>query len=184
LLGDGSPDSTDLIHVWNVTGEECVTNVLSDDTMKAAVELSIELASVGADEKPIGAAFVIGDARNVLRLSYPLMPDPFQNHHTNIRDKQQWELVKKYACFDGAFIIDSDGTIIAAHRCLNANKRCDIPPGLGTRHHAVGAMTAVTAAKGVTVSQEDGLIRVFEKGRIVARVNPNSRIIECFKEFT
>jgi DNA integrity scanning protein DisA with diadenylate cyclase activity len=183
LLGDGCPDSTDLIKVWNVTGEEHVTDVLFNETLTAVVELSIELASARVDEKPIGAAFVIGDTKNVLKFSYQLMIDPFQNHRANIKDRKQWELVKKYAAsFDGAFVITCDGIIVAAHRCLNANYRCDIPPGLGTRHHAVAAMTAITAAKGVTVSQEDGLVRVFEKGRIVARIDPNSRVVECFKD--
>jgi hypothetical protein len=183
LLGDGSPDYTDLVRIWDVTGEEHVTDILSHRALTATVELAIELATVTPDERPIGAAFVIGDAKNVLRLSYQLMIDPFKNHHANIKDRNQWELVKKYAAgFDGAFVIDSDGTIVAAHRFLNANRRCEIPPGLGTRHHAVGAMTAATSAKGVTVSQEDGLVRIFEGGRIVAKVNPRSRVVECLKD--
>jgi DNA integrity scanning protein DisA with diadenylate cyclase activity len=183
LFGDGCADSTDLIKVWDVTGEEYVAGVLSNRTLAATVELAIELATTTIDGKPIGAAFMIGDSKNVLRLSYQLMIDPFQNHRANIKDRRQWELVKKYAGgFDGAFVIDSDGTIAAAHRFLNANTRCNIPKGLGTRHHAVGAMTAATSAKGITVSQEDRLIRIFEGGEIVARVNPRGRVVECLKD--
>jgi DNA integrity scanning protein DisA with diadenylate cyclase activity len=183
LLGDGFPDSTDLIKVCSVTGEENVTDIFFNKTLTATVELSIELALARVNGEPIGVAFMIGDVESVLMHSYSLMPDPFPGSHANIKDKKQWELVKKYAAsFDGAFVIDSDGTIVAAQRHLIANRRCDIPPGLGTRHHAVAAMTAVTAAKGVTVSQEDGFVRVFEKGRVVAKVNPASHVVECFKD--
>jgi DNA integrity scanning protein DisA with diadenylate cyclase activity len=183
LLGDGYPDSIDLIKIWDVTGEEYMTQILSNEVLAATVELSIELATATGNKKPVGTAFLIGDTKNVLRLSYQIMIDPFKTHRVNIKDRSQWELVKKYAAsFDGAFVIDPDGVIVAAHRFLAATARCDIPPGLGTRHHAVGAMTAETAAKGVTISQEDALIRVFENGRIMAKVNPRSRIIECFRE--
>lgn len=182
LLGDGCPDFTDLIKVWDVTGEEYATDILSNPTVASVVELAIELASIRQEGKLLGTAFLVGDSKSVLRLSYQMMIDPFQNHRASINDRKQWELVKKYAAFDGAFIIDSDGRIVAAHRFLNSNQRCDIPPGLGTRHNAVAAMTSSTAAKGVTVSQEDGLVRIFEGGKVAAKISPSSRIVECFKE--
>jgi DNA integrity scanning protein DisA with diadenylate cyclase activity len=43
-------------------------------------------------------------------------------------------------------------------------------------------MTAATHAKGVTVSGEDGIVRIFEFGVMKAKINPNSKIIECLRE--
>jgi DNA integrity scanning protein DisA with diadenylate cyclase activity len=84
--------------------------------------------------------------------------------------------------FDGAFVVDKSGLIIAAHRYLNAKARVKVPEGLGTRHLAVASMTAATYAKGVTVSGEDGIVRVFEFGRMIAKINPSSKIIECLRD--
>jgi DNA integrity scanning protein DisA with diadenylate cyclase activity len=182
LLGDGCPDFTDLIKVWDVTGEEHITKVFSNPILTKTLELSIEMATGGVDGKPVGAAFIIGDTKRVLRFSHQLMINPFEKHHVNVKDGDQWEMIKKYAVLDGAFVVNLEGVIVAAHRHLSANRRCEIPKGLGTRHNAVASMTAATASKGVTISQEDGCIRVFENGQLVAKVNPSSHVVECFKD--
>jgi DNA integrity scanning protein DisA with diadenylate cyclase activity len=183
LVGDGFADMTDAVMILPVTGEEHVSDMLeSDRVLSSIVELSIELACGGADGKPIGAAFIIGESKEILRLSHQLLINPFDNYSANIADRKQWELLKKYASFDGAFIIDNDGKIVAAHRYLDAQRKVDIPKGLGTRHHAVAAMTAATGSKGITVSGEDGWVRVFKCGEMVVKINTNSRIIECLHE--
>lgn len=183
LVGDGFADLTDSLMVLNVTGEEPAAEMLeSNQVLAAVVELCFELSSGGLERRPIGAAFVIGGAKEILRLSYQLMINPFENYRANVTDQGQWELLKKYANFDGAFVVDMDGAIVAAHRYLDANRRVEIPRGLGTRHLAVAAMTAATNAKGITVSGEDGLVRIFERGKMVAKINPNSKIIECLRE--
>ncbi len=185
LLGDGCPDRTDLIKVWDVKGDEYAASFLSNKVMASVVELAIELASFTTEDKRrIGTAFMVGDAKSVMRFSYQLTIDPFQNYKVDITNRNQWEIIKKYAAsFDGAFVVDSEGMIIAAQRHLNAfMQQCDIPMGLGTRHRSVALMTSATASKGVTVSQEDGMVRIFEGGKLVAKVNPSSQIVECFKE--
>lgn len=183
LVGDGVADLTDSIMVLNVTGEEYIAEVLeSDKVLSAVIELSFELSCGGSEGKPIGAAFIIGEGKEIVRLSHQLMINPFDNYRANITDRKQWELLKKYASFDGAFVVDSDGTIVAAHRYLDANRRVDIPMGLGTRHHAVAAITAATGSRGVTVSGEDGWVRIFKSGEMVVKVNTSSRIIECLHE--
>ncbi|MEM3452641.1 MAG: diadenylate cyclase, partial [Candidatus Hadarchaeum sp.] len=60
----------------------------------------------------------------------------------------------------------------------------EIPPGLGTRHLAVAAITAATRARGITVSGENGVVRIFEKGKILAKIDPGSRIIESLSPST
>ncbi|MFH1820846.1 MAG: diadenylate cyclase, partial [Methanobacteriota archaeon] len=123
-------------------------------------------------------SFVVGDIKTVLRFSRQLMINPFKSYTMNVKDRRQWDLLKKYAAFDGAFIIDDAGVIVAAQRYLSASSRVEIPPGLGTRHLSVAAITAATRAKGITVSGENGVVRIFEQGKIMSKIEPSSKIIE------
>jgi DNA integrity scanning protein DisA with diadenylate cyclase activity len=177
LMGNGAPDFTDAIKYWRVTGEERVFDW--GETLVSTVSLALELASCEVEGKPVGAAFMIGDWKRVLRYSHPLIPDPLSSYKANIKRRDSWEMIKKIAAnFDGAFVIADDGVIKASCRRLDANRRVRIPEGLGTRHHAVAAMTAATSAKGITVSQEDRMIRIFKNGRIVAKINPKGTMLE------
>jgi len=185
LTGDGFADMSDSLICTEVNEEFSLVNLLeSNPVLSATVELSIELAKGGPDGKPVGTSFVVGDTKAVLRLSRQLMINPFRGYSVNIKDRRQWDLLKKYAFFDGAFIIDDLGAIVAAQRYLNANVPVEVPPGLGTRHLAVAAITAATRAKGVTVSGENGVVRIFEKGKILAKIDPGSRIIESLGSST
>jgi hypothetical protein len=182
LAGDGFADITDSLMVLDVAEDEPAVGMLeSDPVLAATVELALDLGKAAPGGKPVGTAFIIGESKAVLRLSRQLMINPFKNYSANITDRAHWDLLKKYAMFDGAFVIDKDGFIVAAHRYLDAKARVKVPEGLGTRHLAVASMTAATHAKGVTVSGEDGTVRIFELGNVVAKINPNSKIIECLK---
>jgi hypothetical protein len=181
LMGNGHADSTDLLKLWVVNGEEKAYSW--GEVMEATVELAVEIASTEIEGKPVGGAFMVGDWKRVLRYSHPLMPNPFQRYKVNVKDRSQWEMIKKISAnFDGAFVLADDGLIKAACRRLDVSRRVKIPKGLGTRHHAVAAMTAATSSKGVTVSQEDRFVRVFKGGRLVARIDPLGRILECMKD--
>ncbi|MDI6642811.1 MAG: diadenylate cyclase [Candidatus Hodarchaeaceae archaeon] len=182
LAGNGFADITDSIMVLDVTEDQLAMGALeSDPILASTVELSIELGKGGPDRKPVGTAFTIGESRAVMRLSRQLMINPFKSYRANVSDRSCWDLLKKYAALDGAFVVEKDGLIVAAHRYLNANVKVAIPKGLGARHLAVASMTAATKSKGVTVSGEDGVVRIFEGGRLVAKVDPNSKIIECLR---
>jgi len=181
LICDKLESFPNSLFVLNVTGDEKAIEILGPDPILSnAVEFSLELSKGGTDRKPIGAAFMIGDTKTVLKYSYQLYRfNPFENYKVSVGDRTQWDLLKKYASgFDGAFVVDDDGGVIAACRYLNSDRKVEIPKGLGTRHLSVACMTAATGAKGVTVSGEDGLVRIFEKGRIVAKINPYSKVIE------
>ena len=183
LAGDGFADITDSLMVLDVAEDEPAIGLLeSDSVLAAAVEIALELGRAGQSGRPVGTAFIIGESKAVLRLSRQLMINPFESYNANITDRVHWDLLKKYAVFDGAFVVDRNGFIVAAHRYLNAKARVKVPEGLGTRHLAVASMTAATHAKGVTVSGEDGIVRIFEFGVMKAKINPNSKIIECLRE--
>lgn len=183
LAGNGFADSTDALLVMQVSGYEPVMEMVeADPVLAAATEISLDLGKGTSGGRPVGTAFVIGDSKAVLRLSHQLMINPFKSYLVDITDRKQWELIKKYATFDGAFVVGNDGRVITAERYLNANVEVEIPRGLGTRHLSVAAMTAATKSKGVTVSGEDGVVRIFERGKLVARIAPHSGIIEYLRE--
>ena len=183
LAGNGFADSTDALLVMQVSeNEPIMETVESDPVLAAATEISLELGKGALGGKPVGTAFVIGDSKAVLRISHQLMINPFKSYLVNITDRKQWELIKKYATFDGAFVVGNDGCVITAERYLNASIKVEIPNGLGTRHLAVAAMTAATKSRGVTVSGEDGMVRIFRSGKLVAKVDPHSGILESLRE--
>lgn len=183
LAGNGFADSTDALLVLQVSGHEPMMEMVeSDPVLAAATEISLELGKGTSGGRPVGTAFVVGDSKAVLRLSHQLMINPFKSYLVNITDRKQWELIKKYATFDGAFVVGNDGRVITAERYLNANVEVEIPHGLGTRHLSVAAMTAATKSRGVTVSGEDGVVRIFKSGKLVARIDPHSGIFEYLHE--
>jgi len=183
LAGNGFADSTDALLVMQVSENESIMETVeSDPVLAAATEISLELGKGTSGGKPVGTAFVIGDSKAVLRISHQLMINPFKSYLVNITDRKQWELIKKYATFDGAFVVGNDGRVITAERYLNASIKVEIPHGLGTRHLAVAAMTAATKSRGVTVSGEDGMVRIFRSGKLVAKVDPHSGILESLRE--
>ena len=180
LMGNHFPDAPDSLLVREVMGLEATLPTMeSDPVLASAIEVAIELGHWGPKGRPIGSAFVIGDTKEVMGRSHQLMFNPFKGHSLMITNRGNWQTIKKYAMFlDGAFIVEDNGRILASARYLDADAKVGIPRGLGTRHIAVASITAVTRATGVTVSGEDGIVRVFKRGKIEAKINPVSRTME------
>lgn len=178
LTGDGFSDAPDTLLVREVMGfEATLATMESDPVLMAVIEVATELGHGGSNGKPIGSAFLIGDSGEVMKHSRQLMLNPFKGHSVMITDRGNWQTIKKYAIFDGAFIVDDSGRIISAARYLEANVKTDIPGGLGARHISVAAMTAATKATGVTISGEDGTVRVFKRGKLGAQIDPVGRVL-------
>ena len=183
LVGDaGVAGGTNAILVHHVEEQELKAAELveTDPIVGAAVELAMELGKEGR----VGTAFIVGDSEEVLRRSRQLALNPFAGSNVLVTNPSDRGLLKRFAYLDGAFVIDDGGRVMAAGRYLDADvSRLEIPRGLGTRHRAVAAMTAATMAKGVTVSGEDAMVRVFERGRLVVRIDPHDRmLLEVFEE--
>lgn len=180
MVGDGFLGDADTLLVHRVTGSEStVAEIIeSNPVLAAVVEIAMELGRNGYHGQPVGTAFMIGDSKAVLRRSRQLIPNPFRGHpDIFVSDKKDREIVKRYAYFDGAFIIDDNGHIVTAGRYLDANAEIDIPLGFGTRHRAVASMTAATKATGITVSGDDGMVRVFRGGEQAAKIDPKSKML-------
>lgn len=178
LTGDGFAGDIDSILVREVMENEPVVETMeSDPVLGATVGIALELGHPGARGYPIGTAFMLGDAPAVMQRSRQLMPNPFEAHSIGITERRNWDLLKRYATFDGAFVADDRGRILTGMRYLEASAEVEVPPGLGTRHRAVAAMTAVTEATGVTVSGEDGAVRIFKRGKLLSKIDSITRTL-------
>ena len=122
---------------------------------------------------------MVGDHRNVLERTRPLGFDPFKGYprrDRNIRDVRVREAIKEIAQLDGGIIVSRDGTVEAGCRLVDAPVQgLSLPKGLGTRHWAAAAITAVTKSVAVVVSQSTGTVRLFRDGEVILRVSPMRR---------
>jgi DNA integrity scanning protein DisA with diadenylate cyclase activity len=146
------------------------------ETLKAVVDTAVEIGREGREGKAVGSLIVVGDARNVLTRTRPLGFDPFKGYRRkerNVRDLRVREAIKEIAQMDGAFIVARDGTVEAACRLIDAPVAgLTLPKGLGTRHWAAAAITAVTKAVAVVVSESNGTVRLFQDGEVILRIAP------------
>ena len=72
---------------------------------------------------------------------------------------------------DDAFIIRGDGSFKRAALLKTASlDTYELPQGLGARHHAAAAITAVTDSLAVTVSESTGTISIFRNASIVTEI--------------
>jgi DNA integrity scanning protein DisA with diadenylate cyclase activity len=146
------------------------------ETLKAVVDVAIEIGREGREGKAVGTLLVVGDARNVMSRTRQLGFDPFRGYRRkerNVRDFRVREAIKEIAQLDGAFVVARDGTVEAACRLIDAPMTgLTLPKGLGTRHWAAAAITEVTKALAVVVSQSNGTVRLFQNGDVILRIAP------------
>jgi diadenylate cyclase len=146
------------------------------DTLKAVVDVAIEIGREGREGKPVGTLIVVGDARNVILRTRQIGFDPFKGYkrkERNVRDFRVREAIKEIAQLDGAFVVARDGTVEAACRLIDAPMSgLTLPKGLGTRHWAAAAITEVTRSVAVVVSQSNGTMRLFQNGDVILRIAP------------
>jgi DNA integrity scanning protein DisA with diadenylate cyclase activity len=146
------------------------------ETLHAIVDVAVEIGREGREGNPVGTLIVVGDAREVLARSRTLGFDPFRGYRRkerNLRDPRVREAIKEIAQLDGAFVVSRDGTIEAGCRIIDApTTGLTLPKGLGTRHWAAAAITKVTDALAVVVSQSTGNVRLFQDGEVILRIAP------------
>ncbi len=146
------------------------------ETLKAVVDVAVEIGREGREGKNVGTLIVVGDARNVMPRTRQLGFDPFKGYRRkerNFRDPRVREAVKEIAQLDGAFVVARDGTVEAACRLIDAPMTgLSLPKGLGTRHWAAAAITEATKAIAVVVSQSNGTVRLFQGGDVILRIAP------------
>lgn len=142
--------------------------------LESTIAIAIELSREGREGKAIGTSFVIGDALSVLAKSRQLILNPLEGHPREerlITNPDLRENIKELALIDGAFVISGDGVVEAAGRYITVDTSdVTLPPGLGTRHASIAAITLVTEAVGIVVSESGGTLTFFKNGEIVGSI--------------
>jgi DNA integrity scanning protein DisA with diadenylate cyclase activity len=150
------------------------------DTLKTVVDLAVDIGREGREGKPVGTLLVVGDHRKVLTYCRAMGFDPVRGYSRSERhlaDAKVREGIKEIAQIDGAFVVSSDGTVVAAGQHLAAPRAADLvlPKGFGSRHWAAAEITRATTAIGVVVSQSSGTVRLFQAGEVMLRIEPLRR---------
>jgi DNA integrity scanning protein DisA with diadenylate cyclase activity len=151
------------------------------ETLRAVVDLAVEIGREGREGYPVGTMFVVGDTRKVLSMSHAMNFNPFRGYSAeerDIRDPSVREQIKDIAKMEGAIIIRRDGVAVAASMRVEApDKGFTLSKGLGTRHAAAAAISKSTKAVAVTVSQSSGTVRLFLNGEVMLHIEPLARPI-------
>ena len=138
--------------------------------------IALEIAKEGREGRQVGTAFVIGDTDTVLKFSRQLILNPFQGHKDEdrtITNAEMKECIKELAQLDGAFIVRGNGIVEAAARYITLDtSKVTIPPGHGTRHSSIAAITQETKSIGIIVSQSGGKISLIRDGKIFKTIHP------------
>jgi diadenylate cyclase len=153
------------------------------ETLEQVVTLAVELAREGREGRKIGTIFTVGDHESVLEHSRPLILDPLVGHddeERHVARADTRETVKELAQLDGAFVVTNEGVAVSATRYLDVDAaEGDVPLGLGSRHLAAAATTAITDAVAVVVS-ESAVVRLMDDGKLVAEVIPELWILNQY----
>ncbi len=143
--------------------------------LEHVILLAAELAREGREGRKIGTLFVVGDTENVIARSRPLLLDPLYGHAPELLHVERpdfRETVKELAQLDGAFVVEDDGTFVAAGRFVDVDLAPEnFLPGLGTRHAAAASITGESTSVAVVVSSSS-VVRVFARGELRAEIVP------------
>ena len=165
-----------VVRISTDTWKDLVVNDtdIADSVFDAVFHICTEISIEGREGKAVGTTFLIGDIKNVLEKSRQIILNPFEGHPPESRiitNPGLKENIKALAQLDGAFVITGDGFVESVGRYITVDSsNVILPPGMGTRHNSVAAITNVTKAVGVVVSQSGGGITVFRDGRIIKKI--------------
>jgi len=152
------------------------------ETLKMVLDLAVDIGREGREGKPVGTMLVVGDTRRVLARCQPAGFDPVRGYSRKERDLQDprvREAIKEIAALDGAFIVNADGVVERSCQLVDAlHTDVTLSKGLGARHWAGAAISRMTKAIAVVVSQSTGSVRLFQNGHVVLRVEPFRRAMK------
>ncbi len=185
LAGVATSGQLDTIVVTEVGREFQVFNMLDGqspipshilpEVIERVVEVATEIGTEGREGKHVGTLFVIGDTDRVLPLTRQIILNPFKGYpaeQRNILDPAFEETIKEMATLDGAFVVRGDGVIETCGTYLKtaSQEKFELPGGLGARHQAAAAITALTDSVAVTVSASTGSVMIFRGGGVVTEI--------------
>ncbi len=141
---------------------------LENQVLVRIIEIAGELAEEGREGKPSGTIFVMGDYEQVRHHCQQMIINPFKGYpeeERNVLDPSLKETIKELSKIDGAFIIRGDGVLVSAGTYIRTRiPLADLPSGLGSRHAAAAAITMVSRAISVALSESTRKISLFKSG--------------------
>jgi DNA integrity scanning protein DisA with diadenylate cyclase activity/mannitol/fructose-specific phosphotransferase system IIA component (Ntr-type) len=144
------------------------TSDLEHRVLVRAIEIAGELAEEGREGKPSGCIFVLGDYGQVRHHCQQMIINPFKGYsegELNILDPSLKETVKELSKIDGAFIVRGDGILVSAGTYLRTRIPLgELPSGLGARHAAAAAITMLSRAVSIALSESTRKISLFKNG--------------------
>ncbi len=139
--------------------------------LEKVLQIAADISREGREGKQVGTTFVIGDYERVHTYCRQMVINPFRGYledEKSVLDPSLGETVKEFSTIDGAFILRGDGIIMSAGTFLRPEKTSvNLPSGLGARHAAAAALTAITGALAVVVSQSTGVVSLFKAGGLI-----------------
>jgi hypothetical protein len=148
-----------------------IRGVVATRELARIIDIALRLAAEGREGRPIGTIFVLGEPEQLKPHIRQLVLNPCEGHaqrDRNIHSPAFFETLREFAALDGAFVIDKKGVVRSAGTYLDAPlKEADLPAGLGARHAAALAVTAVTEALATVVSSSSGTVTIFHEGKAI-----------------
>jgi diadenylate cyclase len=155
-------------------------------SLKTVIDLASQIGREGREGKKVGTIFVIGDTRRVLQHCKDSGFDPLRGYKREMRnlfDAKVREDIKEIAQMDGAFVVSPDGIIEKSRQIIEVSHAdLTLSKGLGARHWAGAAISQITKAIGIVVSQSTGTVRLFQNGDTVLRIEPMDHAVK-WQEF-
>jgi diadenylate cyclase len=140
----------------------------------ALLSLCVEIGQEGREGQSVGLLVTLGSHDDVLTRSHQLVLNPFAGHAEAERCvlyPSAQRALREFSGMDGAFVLRSDGIVMAAGRYLEEHAHREaVPSGLGSRHRAAAGITAATRCVAFCVSQSTGDTRVFGGGRLLMTI--------------
>ncbi len=145
------------------------------EVFERVLRVALELANQGREGKSVGAIFVLGSKEQILENTKQMIFNPFRGYEPDERNVLKANLddtLKEFSLLDGAIVINSDGVVEAAgaYISVSSNVSEDLPKGLGARHMVAAAITSITNAVSVVVSESTGDVTIFKDGSMVTRI--------------
>ncbi len=155
-------------------------------SLKTVIDLASQIGREGREGKKVGTIFIIGDTRRVLQHCKDSGFDPLRGYKRemrNLHDAKVREDIKEIAQMDGAFVVSPDGIIEKSRQIIEVSHAdLTLSKGLGARHWAGAAISQITKAIGIVVSQSTGTVRLFQNGDTVLRIEPMDHAVK-WQEF-
>jgi DNA integrity scanning protein DisA with diadenylate cyclase activity len=162
------------------SGMKRARKIVARRVFAQTLDIALRFAAEGREGRPIGTIFAIGEHKQLSGRVRQLIANPMRGHPASRRSVFApgfVESLRQFSALDGAFVVNTKGTVEAAGAYLDApTSKVSLPPGLGSRHAAAAAITAVTTAAAITISESSGTVTVFHDGDVIMKFDSPTRV--------